>query len=401
MSKLVFFPSDPIIAYIEKGRTYQFLDEYYNPGGFFDEVICLSPWGDVDDEVISNIRYIKASPYKFKKIIEDLKPDVIRGYGGYCCADWVSFSKVEGIPSVVSVHDTNPELIHASLQYADAIICMSQAVKDAVLKLVPNVTKNIWVMPNRIDTSIYSKRIDDKVFGDLNNWFPGKYHVLHVGRKAKQKNLDTVIRAMRFLPDDLVTVFVGQGDTSAYKKLACEEGVEERCYFVDRIASEELPYLYSWCDCMCTPSRWEGFGYVFIEAAACEAAIVTSNIGPMNEYLTDRKNALLVDDYENPIEISKAILSCLRNDDSIHQMKKSARNVGLMFEKENIDKQEMEIYRQVISLDPIFRNNNSLKHKMYFADLIGSIFAGIKRVLKIFKVDKLYHCIKRCIIKNV
>ena len=35
MKKLVFFPSDPIKAYIEKGRTYDFLDNYYNPAGFF------------------------------------------------------------------------------------------------------------------------------------------------------------------------------------------------------------------------------------------------------------------------------------------------------------------------------------------------------------------------------
>jgi len=349
MSKLVFFPSDPIKAYLEKGRTYQFLDEYYNPGGFFDEVICLSPWGDENDETISKIRYLKASPEQYCRIVKELKPDVVRGYGGYHGADWVSGIRIKGIPTLVSVHDTNPELIHTTLNQADGIICMSQAVKTAVQELVPNVTKNIWVMPNRIDTDLYHKSIDIDKTKELDKRFPGRMHILHVGRKTKQKNLDTVIKAMKYLDEDVVTIFVGQGDTSEYRILAENEGVLKRCYFVDRVKSEELPYWYSWCDCMCTPSRWEGFGYVFIEAAACEAAIVTSNIGPMNEYLENDVNAILVDDYENPEEIAKAIDRCISQNESILSIKENARSVGLCFSKEKVDQQEIAIYKEMIS----------------------------------------------------
>ena len=368
MKKLVFFPSDPIQAYIDKGRNFEFLAEYYNPGKYFNEVICLSPWGEKKDEVIFGIRYIKASPYNFKSIIKKIKPDVIRGYGGYCCADWVSFNKVKDIPTVVSVHDTNSELIHDSLAYADAIICMSQAVKDAVITNVPNVTKNIWVMPNRIDTELYSKKYDSTIFNNLNRRFPGKYHILHIGRKTEQKNLDTVIKALKYLDNDTVTVFVGRGDTEKYKRLAIEEGVISRCYFVDCVKQEELPYWYSWCDCFCTPSRWEGFGYVFIEAAATETAIVTSDIAPMNEYLKDEVSAFLVKDYEDPKAIAQAVKRCLV-EKSISIMKKNARNVGLRFEKKNIDQQEIEIYKQVMEIKPNNMNYKSLKHRMQMANL--------------------------------
>lgn len=385
MSKLVFFPSDPIEAYIKKGRDYKFLDEYYNPGGFFDEVICISPWGDKEDETISRIRYIKSSPYKFKTIIKSLKPDVVRGYGGYCCADWISFNKVKGIPTIVSVHDTNPELIHDSLSYADSIICMSQAVKKAVLELVPNVTENIYVMPNRIDVELYSRKNDIVKFDELNSMFPGKYHILHVGRKVDQKNLDTVIKAMKYLGDDVVTVFVGQGDAERFKELARKEGVHKRCYFVDRVESKELPYWYSWCDCMCTPSRWEGFGYVFIEAAACEAAIVTANIAPMNEYLNNGINAILVDEYENPVKIADAIKKCLSNDDEIKTMKNKAREVGYCFSKDDVDRQEIEIYKEVIKSKPNNKINNILKFRMIFQEKYNSFIRYIKSALRPIK----------------
>ncbi len=384
MKKLVFFPSDPIKAYIEKGRTYDFLDNYYNPAGFFDEVYCLSPWGDKDYETIGKIHYIKAKPEHFSKIIKRIKPDVVRGYGGYCCADWVSISKVKGIPTVVSVHDTNPELIHQSLAYADEIICMSQAVKDAVQKLVPNVTSNIWVMPNRIDINIYKKKDHQKYFEKLNHCFPGKKHLLHIGRKTKQKNLDTLIEALKYLDDDVVCIFVGRGELQKYQKLAENVGVLDRCFWVDRVASEELPYWYSWCDCFCTPSRWEGFGYVFIEAAACESLIVTSNIGPMNEYLTNMENAILVDDYENPEEIAKAIQWGLNNKIEAEKIKKNARSVGLAFSKNSVDAQEVALYEKAMSLVPNNQINKQLLKSIRcenFRSIVGKIKGHIKLLI--------------------
>ena len=389
MKKLVFFPSDPINAYIQKGRTYEYLEEYYNPGNYFDEVYCLSPWGEVEEEVIGKIHYIKAAPFKFAKIIKKIKPDIIRGYGGYCCADWVSYSKVKGIPTVVSVHDTNPATIYDSLKYADGIICMSQAVKDSVIKLVPDITKNIWIMPNRIDINLFSKKTDINFFQHLNKRFPGKKHILHVGRKTRQKNLDTVIKAMKYLDDDIVSIFIGLGDIDEYKNLATEEKVVDRCFFVDSVPNDELPLWYSWCDCMCTPSRWEGFGFVFIEAAACETCVVTSNIGPMNEYFTNGLNSILIDDYENPLILANAIQYALRDSKEIQEIRKKARDVGLKFQKDIIDQQEISIYETMFKIKPNNRINNSLKKKRFEA-----ITRPVFLILKKIGLGELYKWVK-------
>ncbi len=374
MKKLVFFPSEPIYEYIKKGRTYEFLDEYYNPGFYFDEVYCLSPWGDKEEETIGKIKYIKAEPKKFARIIKEINPDAVRGYGGYCCADWISISKVKGIPTVVSVHDTNPDLIHSSLKYADAIICMSEAVKRAVLKKIKYDTKKMFVMPNRIDVNLFQKRIDSKHFRYLNNRFGiGKKHILHIGRKAEQKNLSTVIRALNYLPEDYMAVFVGRGDCDKYFNEAKQQGVLGRCSFVETVPNDELPIWYSWCDCFCTPSRWEGFGYVFVEAAACEAIIVTSNIAPMNEYLTNGIDSILVDDYNEPTKIAEAIILATSQCKEVEEMKKKARLVGLRFEKKEIDKKEIEIYEQVMRT----KANNKINYKMKLACSDNKMVKGL------------------------
>ena len=362
MKKLVFFPSDPIKAYLDKGFTYDYLDGYYNPGGYFDEVYCLSPWGEKSLEKIGNIHYIKANPLRFSKIIKKINPDVVRGYGGYCCADWVSYNKVKNIPTVVSVHDTNPDLIHDSLKYADEIICMSKAVRDAVINKVSGINiDRVFVMPNRIDLSLFKKTMDEKFFSRLDEKYGRCKHILHVGRKAQQKNIDTVVKALKNVNYDANCIFIGRGDVDKYKKIAEENGVIDRCFFVDSVSHDELPLWYSWCDCMCTPSRWEGFGFVFMEAASCEACVVTSNIGPMNEYMTNNDTAILVDDYENPEAIAKAINRVLENDTEIKKIKKKARSVGMKFSKEIVDAQEIELYEMAINRGANNKNNYWLK----------------------------------------
>lgn len=356
MKKLVVFPSDPMETYIKLGQTYDYFDNYFNPGGYFDEVYSLSPWGEKEKERIGNVIYIKASPANFRKIILKIQPDVVRAYGGYHCSDWAAMNKISGIPTVVSVHDTNPSLIFDSIKYADYVICMAECVKMAVLEKVSFDNRKIWVMPNRIDTKLFSRKEDKEGFKELNDRFGAGRHILHVGRKSRQKNIDTLIKALEYLDNDISIIFVGRGDSREYIDLAKEVNVLDRCYFVEAVKNEELPTWYSWCDCFCTPSRWEGFGFVFIEAASCEAPIITSNIAPMNEYLTNEKNAILVDDYENPKEIARAIVKVLEGGENISNIKRAARDVGLQFSKEIVDKQEMDIYKEIINRGSDSRN---------------------------------------------
>lgn len=352
MKKIVVFPSDPIQAYLDLGQTYEYYSDYFNPGRYFDEVYALSPWGNKEREVHENVTYIKSKPKNFKKIISEIKPDVVRAYGGYHCADWLAMNMIEGIPTVVSVHDTNPDLIFDSIKYADNVVYMARCVQDAVRKKVDCSGKGEWVMGNRIDTSLFSYTLDDKLNAKLNERFGSGRHILHVGRKSEQKNLDTLIRALQYLPEDVSVIFVGRGNFDPYVKLAKELGVFGRIYNVDHVENIELPKWYSWCDCFCTPSRWEGFGFVFIEAASCQTPIVTSDIGPMNEYLHSGEDSILVKEYENPEEIAKAILYSFENRNEVDQMKKNARNVGLLFSKESVDAQEIAIYKAIIERGP-------------------------------------------------
>ncbi|MCK4785708.1 MAG: glycosyltransferase, partial [Desulfobacteraceae bacterium] len=179
--------------------------------------------------------------------------------------------------------------------------------------------------------------------------YPGKYRILHVGRKAEQKNLDTLIRALVELGPEYFCIFVGKGREDTYRKLAEQCGVDQQCHFIQSVHNEEISKYYSFCDCMCTPSRWEGFGIVFIEAMACETVVVTSDIAPMNEYITDSVSGVLVKDFENPAAIVEAIVRACQDESLRNTIQSNARKAAEPFRKERVDQLEMNLYKKFLN----------------------------------------------------
>lgn len=347
MRKLVIVPSDSVQSLLRAGWSYEQLDEYYNPDSYFDEVYCLYP--HEESVTVGKIKYIQVEPGEIKGYLQNIKPDVVRGYGGGWASVHSNASRIPDVPIVVSVHDVNLLCVDPSLKYADKVICMTKVVRDTVIKLTGLKEDRIEILPNRVDGRVFFHREVEKFQKEMEEKYGCGKFVLHVGRKSEQKNLDTLIKALKYLPSEYKALFLGEGDDISYKKLAEQENVADRCFFESSIPNDKLSYYYSWCDCMCTPSRWEGFGIVFIEAAACECAVVTSDIAPMNEYLQDGKNAFLVKHYLDPCELASAIKRATEKNSLTDSIKKEARHRAIeLFGKDKIDEEEVKIYKALI-----------------------------------------------------
>ncbi len=346
MKRLVVVPSDPISAYEKAG--YDWLERYYNPAGMFDEVYALSPHEQGERRAFGmTIRGVDDKG--FTSALRSLRPDVVRAYGGYWPADFVARNRLAHIPVLVSVHDSRPELVHTSLKFADMVICTSEIVRERVLSQGVD-RRRTRILPNRVDLEVFKPVTDCVKLESLSHDFPPGRHILHVGRKTEQKNLDTLIRALALLSPEFSCIFVGQGDRSSYEFLARELGVVNRCFWVESVKNADLAVWYSWCDCMCTPSRWEGFGIVFIEAAACGAPIITSDIAPMNEYLVADRSACLVNEYENPESLAQAIRKVCEDKDYRQTISTGAMEAARPFDRKVIDATEVAIYREAMNM---------------------------------------------------
>ena len=122
--------------------------------------------------------------------------------------------------------------------------------------------------------------------------------VLSVGSREPGKNRTRLIRAMHELRGegiDRALLIVGQ---KAWKyedeaALVRELGMDDRVIFAGYAAGEDLPALYSAADVFAFPSLYEGFGVPVLEAMACGAPVVTSNVSATAEVADEA--ALLVD----------------------------------------------------------------------------------------------------------
>lgn len=130
--------------------------------------------------------------------------------------------------------------------------------------------------------------------------------IVGVSRLVPRKGFDTAIRAVALLRDthpDLVLAIAGSGrDDARLRRLAAELGAPVR--FLGRVANRDLPRVFGCGDVftMLCRNRWggleqEGFGIVFVEAAACGVPQVAGASGGAAEAVDHGVTGLVV---ENP-----------------------------------------------------------------------------------------------------
>ena len=145
----------------------------------------------------------------------------------------------------------------------------------------------------------------------------GRKVLLTVGRLApneRGKGHEEVIRALPALisqSPDLTYLIAGTGgDRDRLQGLAQRLGVSANVQFVGEVAPDELADYYRVADVFVMPSRQEGFGIVFLEAAASGLRLVGGNRDGSTDALADGTIGAAIDP-ENPDELALAVMQAL------------------------------------------------------------------------------------------
>jgi len=207
--------------------------------------------------------------------------------------------------SVVMVHDLIPlrfpkltsplfpyfrYYVPQVLQNALHIVCNSQATAKDIVDFYGIKREKITSIPLGYDPEHFKPQVTPS---------RGLYF-LYVGRQDPYKNLHRLIAAFAALPskEDYQLYLVGTCDhrySPQLVEIAKTLGVQEQVKFLDYVSYEQLPLLYSQALALVFPSLWEGFGIPVLEAMACGAPIITSNISSLPEVVGDA--GILVDPY--------------------------------------------------------------------------------------------------------
>ena len=158
--------------------------------------------------------------------------------------------------------------------------------------------------------------------------------VVSVSRLVPRKGMDVLIEgagALARARPQLVVVIAGAGrDRPRLERLATRAGAPVR--FLGRVTDHDLPALVGAADvfAMLCRNRWagleqEGFGIVFLEAAACGVPQVAGDSGGAAEAVADGETGVVVHDPDDIGQVADALGRLLDDSDLRARMGRAAR----------------------------------------------------------------------------
>jgi len=132
--------------------------------------------------------------------------------------------------------------------------------------------------------------------------------------QEQYKGYDQVLAALKYLPDEVHYILSGKADLPEQKRvehLIEQYGLQHRVTLTGFIADTEITDHYLLADIFVMPSKAEGFGISFIEAAACGCTVIAGNQDGSKDALLNGELGILIDPTDQE-QLHTAILEALK-----------------------------------------------------------------------------------------
>jgi glycosyltransferase involved in cell wall biosynthesis len=239
------------------------------------------------------------------------------------------------IPTVVTIHDLavlrTPERFRPwfrnyaaralphTVRVADRIVTGSEASREDIVERLGADAARVVVTPYGVAPHLTPLSADDPQSRAVRARYalPPRY-ILAVGSIEPRKNLPALLdalRIMRTLPgcEDAQLVHAGPLGWLAedVPRSLATRGLAGAARFLGYVSESDLHALYAQARMVAYPSLFEGFGFPVLEAMACGAPVVTSNVSSLPEVAGAA--ALLVDPMQ-PDAIADAMAQLWQNE---------------------------------------------------------------------------------------
>jgi phosphatidylinositol alpha-1,6-mannosyltransferase len=215
-----------------------------------------------------------------------------------------------------------------ALRHADRVIANSDFTRGVLIDDLGVRPERIVTINPGVDVARFRPGMPFQDLRDTLNLAPESKLLLSVGRLSRRKGFDTVIRALPGLLSsgfDVHYAIVGIGEDREYLDgVVREAGVAGRVHALGHVPMDDLPRWYNACDLFVLVNRdiagdTEGFGMVFIEAAACGKAVVAGKAGGTGSAVLDGVTGVRVDG-DSLAAVAEALARMLRDERVRHQM---------------------------------------------------------------------------------
>jgi glycosyltransferase involved in cell wall biosynthesis len=216
--------------------------------------------------------------------------------------------------SVVTIHDLatilypqtysrfratyNALMTRMAVRLAACVIAISEATRRDLVRRLGVPEERVRVIHYGLNP-LFGPVEDARASADAlaRHGLPERF-LIYVGTLEPRKNVDRLIEAYALARRQGVQVPLVLAGQRGWKYAATlrrpeELGIAEHVLFRDYIPQPDLPAVYSRTDALVFTTLYEGFGLPPLEALACGAPVITSNVSSLPEVVGDA--GLLVD----------------------------------------------------------------------------------------------------------
>lgn len=203
--------------------------------------------------------------------------------------------------------------------HVDLVISVSRFTRQQLILWSGIEPHRVKVVSNAVHLSHYS--IGEKPGYLVQRYgVEGKRVLLTVGRlpgyeryKGQDRIIALLFKLIMRVPN-LVYLIVGDGsDRARLEGMVSTFLLQEHVIFAGRIREEEKIDHYNLADAFAMPSTSEGFGFVFLEAAACGLPVLGGRNDGSRDALVDGRLGVMVDP-ENPDELLDGLEAILQKE---------------------------------------------------------------------------------------
>lgn len=233
----------------------------------------------------------------------------------------------------------SPEEEKAAYEKYDAIICVSQTIKDAFVKTY-GIEKNVKVLYNILD----DKKIKEKGKEPVELPCPKKPLFIMAGSFLPVKGYERAVKIYGKLRDDgfdFSVIIMGIGyERDKVEKLLDELQLRDRITLMEY---QENPYKYmAAADAYVCSSYSEGYSTTVSESVILGTPIITTECSGMHEIFGDRNCGIICENSDNGLY--EALKEVLSNPELLKEFRKEAQIRSEFFSKEKLVEKITELF---------------------------------------------------------
>ncbi|MFC2637194.1 glycosyltransferase family 4 protein [Prevotella histicola] len=233
----------------------------------------------------------------------------------------------------------------------DHVICISKIAEEKLREYMggewlvksSNKYKSITTINNGIDVNAISKAEPCKELLDLKE---NRKSILMVAGFRKQKNQDTIIRALTLLDKEKYEVwFAGIGERMAeVKQLAFSLGVSDRVRFLG--LRTDISNVLRAADVIVMSSHWEGLSLSNVEGMSAHKPFIASDVNGLKEVT---KGYGLLFPHEDAKALAEEIKHLVSDEAYYNEIAERCYNRALEFDISNTVSGYADVYKNIFN----------------------------------------------------